>query len=317
MTFWNRLLSQKDNDNKGNLTDLNEIGVMITNELEDINFHVEKMMKARSADTQFLHLYSEFLKEITNDKEKAKIYRSEINKIEIPDIYNDNDVNLDFNRMNDICQYIIASSEPENFLSISEISSGLCAMLGYMKSELLGQNLNIVLPEIYKNDHDKNLKSKIEDHRQNLSENIEDPNKTKSKNDNIEIKIFAKTKARYIIPLYHKINLAPSNEHDKLYFIARFRSDNDNYLAKEVFIITNKSFIIQQFTVNLFSILEIDKEIITIGITELAKIISEYTSNYSFESELDSKGNFSEEFLQKYSTPVEFEWRIFNEDCKY
>ena len=55
---------------------------------------------------------------------------------------------------------MIISGKEENFSIITKISLGLCHLLGYSDQELIGQNLNYLLPDCIHKTHEEMLKKK-------------------------------------------------------------------------------------------------------------------------------------------------------------
>jgi len=310
------LLSQKEHDKKRNLTDLCDIGIKINSEIKEIKFHVDKMMIIRSSDQEVNIIYKEFLKEILNDKDKSKTFNNLINLIDDRDKSSDIDLlNMDLNKLTDCCQYIIASAEEESLGTIMNSSYGICTILGYKKTEMLGQNLSVLIPEIYQKNHYALLIKKIEEYKLSISDSNWLKNKYKTNNTE-EKRIFAKTKSRYIIPLYHKIWLLPSNDQNQNCFISKFMQQHENYHTFSCYLLTDMNLIIQHYTANLLSMLEVEKDIIVNGETDLAFLISKYTGEYEIQNDKNNYTELSEEVIAKYASPVLCNWKVFNIDSK-
>jgi hypothetical protein len=110
--FWSLLISPNKN-NQEDLTKLNEYGSKINTIVEDITLNFEKMQKLKHNDQEALRLYTEFLSEILNEKEKSSTLKNRLNEIEGTKLKTDDMDNIDMNNFhtNDENQYIILSSD--------------------------------------------------------------------------------------------------------------------------------------------------------------------------------------------------------------
>ena len=57
----------------------------------------------------------------------------------------------------DLLKYLILSSKKNNIANIIDCSYNLCHVFGYKKSEIIGKNINILIPELFHRTHDKLL----------------------------------------------------------------------------------------------------------------------------------------------------------------
>ncbi len=161
------------------------------------------MQKIKSNDQEAIKIYSDFLSDILNDKDKAAVFRSRLNEMEgNKSSYDElNFLNVDLNILSqsDEYQYIIISGQPEKIGLITNISLGVCTLFGYTKSELIGKNIEYLMPEMYQKHHKNILLNRINDYRKNtmtaqqLAKNYKPVFK--------EIFSFGKNKSRYLIPL--------------------------------------------------------------------------------------------------------------------
>ena len=99
--------------------------------------------------------------------------------------------NIDIKNLNknDCYIYIIVSTKPENFGSILNASLSISEIFGYKKNDLINQNLNIIIPDIFHKEHIKLLNKKLNQFQK------EDYNDEKNKKKKIrEINTFGLTK---------------------------------------------------------------------------------------------------------------------------
>jgi hypothetical protein len=108
--FWALLINPIQDD----LTKLNDHGSKINVINEEISNHFQQMQKLRHNDQEAIRLYTEFLNDVLNDKEKSQDYYNRLIEIEgNKHSYVDNLMNFDFNNLSnsDEYQYIFISTE--------------------------------------------------------------------------------------------------------------------------------------------------------------------------------------------------------------
>lgn len=251
------------------------------------------MQKIKHNDQEVIKIYSDFLADILNDKEKAALYRSRLNDIEgSKSSYDEaNLINIDLNVLSqsDEYQYIIISAQPEKLGIITNISLGVCTLFGFSKSELIGKNVEFLMPEVYQKYHRNILLSKINDYRKNtmtaeqLAKNFKPVFK--------EIFSFGKNKSRYLVPLSIKVAFVPNEEKNDSNFVAKIFSDNFNsvgQMTQSCCVLVNNNFIIQNFTANSVSMLGLNSSSINNGTMEILKFIKEFQEEYA-RREFDDK----------------------------
>lgn len=252
------------------------------------------MQKIKHNDQEVIKIYSDFLADILNDKEKAALFRSRLNEMEgNKSAYDEaNLVNIDINILtqSDEYQFIIISAQPEKLGIITNISLGVCTLFGYSKSELIGKNVEYLMPEVYQKHHKNILLSKINDYRKNtmtahqLAKNFKPVFK--------EIFSFGKNKSRYLVPINIKVAFVPNEEKNDSNFVGKLVSDNFNsgvgQLSQSCCVLVNNNFIIQNFTANSVSLLGLNSNTINNGNMEILKFIKEFQEEYA-RIELDDK----------------------------
>jgi len=286
LDFWSLLLNPNQ-DNQEDLSKLNDYGSKINTVVEEINIHFEKMQKIKHNDQEALKIYSDFLSDILNDKEKASIFRSRLNEMEgnratFDDI---NLLNVDLNALSqsDEYQYIIISAQPEKLGMITNISLGVCTLFGYTKSELIGKNIEYLMPEMYQKHHKSILLSKINDHRKNTM-SIQQLAKS-YKPIFKEFFSFGKNKSRYLIPINFQVAYIPNEERNDSSFVAKLAIETFSLgvgqLTQTACVLVNQNFIIQNFTANSVSLLGLNSNSINNGTMEILKFLKEFQEEYS------------------------------------
>jgi len=240
------------------------------------------MQKIKSNDQEAIKIYSDFLSDILNDKDKAAVFRSRLNEMEgNKSSYDElNFLNVDLNILSqsDEYQYIIISGQPEKIGLITNISLGVCTLFGYTKSELIGKNIEYLMPEMYQKHHKNILLNRINDYRKNtmtaqqLAKNYKPVFK--------EIFSFGKNKSRYLIPLNLKVAFIPNEERSDNCFIAKLGLETFNIglsqLTQTCCVLVNQNFIIQNFTANTVSMLGLNSTSINNGSMDILKFIKEF-----------------------------------------
>ena len=308
--FWNLLISPNKN-NQEDLTKLNEYGSKINVIVEDINSNFEKMQKLKHNDLESLRLYSEFLSEILNEKEKSSTLKNKSDEIEGTKFKSDDMENINTNNFNtsDENQYIILSSDKvylllikEKFALINKITLGVCMIFGYSKAELLGKHIDILMPEPYHNSHNEILTNKLKDYIKMITYSKKGrTHKIQPK----EVFAFGKNKSRYLVPLNFKFSLLPVHDQNSALFIAKIQNEqisNNLDAPKICYLITSHKLVITHISTNAINMLGITQNLITSSTVEIHKIIPEL-SDENLKEAIFEEGQNNEEYskyLNKY-----------------
>ena len=312
--FWNLLMTEGSEAEK--LLKLNNLGTKITKKVEEIELIFQKLQKMNAVDYEVLFYYSEFLKHVTNKGELADKYKSQYEKIlqTTTDVDKEDTflsiINTKDTNNSDEYQFVIVSSNPGSFGVIKNISLGLCILLGYTRDELIGKNINMIIPETLHNAHNQILQNKL---------NIFKHSDLNTTSDNSEmptfktIKTFAVNKSKYLI----EISLLVGIFHSELYgsaFIARtcddFGLETSQASSKTCYILTNHNFAIQTFTSTAVALLGLNTNVMNRGI-DITKLIKQYYEEF-FKEVMEHRGSNSTTTRQsilrsiaekKYSSP--------------
>ena len=305
INFWSTLLLSVKNGEEL-LKGLYENATKILNLSTKIERIFNKLQKIKNNDLNVLKIYSDYLNFIQNDMKTANEYYDIL--IENED-YKNNLQNLDITKVNinllnknDEYQYIIVNAKGSNFGNIYNISLGSCEIFGYNKYELVGKNLNILIPDIYQKDHDKILVDRLLNYRKDDvdEDNINkkgDDEKTKKNNftklkqtynKNIkELMVFGINKSKYLIEIYLK-NTVLETEDNNIFFIAAINKEYVYYNTKTMkdinqycCVLTDTKLVIRNFTPNSVTFLGIDSTFINAGI-EISFFIRQFYEEMIF-----------------------------------
>ena len=133
---------------------LNDIGEKLNDLTKMIHDDFDKLYNVKSNDLNILNLYSLFLKDVLNCKNKYNNLKhifsdlSNFDKVQDKEIdYSNFDIQI-LNKTDDY-KYIIVSAEEEDLGDILNISLNACQIFGYNKNEIVGKKSYIIMPEIY------------------------------------------------------------------------------------------------------------------------------------------------------------------------
>lgn len=253
------------------------------------------MHKLKPNDEEVLGLYSDFIFYILNDKEKSKIYKCQLQDEENSNKKQDYDLNLlnlDLNALNstDEVQYIIISGQLENLGAISNISLGVCNLFGYSRNEIIGKNVELIMPEFYHKSHKDFLVNKIYEYRKSLFNLLE--SKKNIQQNFKDILAFGRNKSRYLIPFKFKVVYIPNDEENNSLFLAKISPETFQLgLSKQTqicFVMVNLNFIIQNFTSNSVTTLGLNSNNINNVSMDILKYIKEFQDEFS-KFDLDDK----------------------------
>jgi len=286
--FWSSLYSSHLQGTE-DFKKLNDIGAELNQLIENIDKIFEKLLEIKNNDLVTIQLYESYVKNILNDKEKyEKYYNMSMNLITDNKVDNKeiDFTNFDLKTMGDSDEfkYLIVSANDENKGNIINMSLNSCSIFGYHRYEIIGKNMNILIPELYHHVHNKLFNEVTEKNRTILFENLS--KKIIYKPEFYEFAAFGRNKSKYLIPLDFKVFLVQTEESDLVYVVEFIRKnniytdlveENENDKSQLFCILTDNNFIIQTFTSNCVEYLGLNSKIINSNydITNFIKQIKE------------------------------------------
>ena len=264
-------------------------------------------------------MYKELTKINPNDKELNQLYTSyQINILNNIDFVNKNNDKIDDTKdIDDSNQKvkenktIIISANPENFGIITNISLSACSLFGFVKEEMVGQNLNLIIPEIFQKPHTKILKARANViNQENIFGGKDDKQLMK------EISQFAVNKARYIIPFSAKI-YSIQGERGELNFLASINQGGNTISSSTCYVLTNEQFLIQNFSANGINLLNLHSNMLN-GTCEILKYIKQFQEELIARSIEVEKENIKISRLdlkkgilyKKFNKPIVINWTL-------
>ena len=295
---------------------LNNIGERINSLIDLIEENFNKLYRVKNDDIKVLNLYIGFLKNVLNNKNKYNEYKNIITSLSNVDKIQDKEIdysNFDLKTLNnsDEYKYIIISAEEENLGIILNLSLNICQIFGYNKNELIGKNINILIPEIFHKQFEVFLIQTTNNIKTKFYETLS--YKKEYYPEFIELFIHGRSKSKYLVPLYIKFYFAQTEESEHIYIIHLILEDcftinktknnfslnrlNTINTTKEVrsynycCVLTDYYFNIQSFTPNCQELLGLNSDTLNANIDitkfieqfkeELDKMILEESNEYS------------------------------------
>ena len=260
ISFWSKLYFYHQNTNE-DLSTLNDVGYEIEKTRNEINEEFEELQHIKPNNIQVLRYYADFLNEVLSDKENGSKYLMKIKEIrqETKNNLESHLAEIDLKSISsDEFQFILISSKQQDFGTIIDVSLGVCSNSGYLKNELIGKNLNVLLPEMLRSAHHQLIKTKIEEYKQ--KEIDEKGNNKHTFKTHVS---YLLTKAKFIIPVV----ISPvilTNESNTQLFIARVSHPERKSLNMEMelnsscYVLTNLNYIIQNYSIEALRLLALN-----------------------------------------------------------
>ena len=272
LNFWTSLLNSKNHFE--NIEHLNNTGKEIKDLIEKIEDYFNKINNFRN-DRKIIKLYSNFLKNVLLDKRSYEKYNTTINNINIENKnFNNEDDYANYNihklKESDESQWILVSASDKNNGKILNISLGICPIIGYKKREIIGNNINILIPNIFHKPHEHMLHKLFYDTKYKFYESLS--KRIEYKPDYISKMVYCKNKSKFLVPFPFNAFFIQNEEGEHMFVM--------NVLKKQCFpntkinndeelwccVLTDKNFIIQTFTPNAYDVLGLNSTDIDSGL---------------------------------------------------
>ena len=243
---------------------LKEIDALWENEL--------KLKKIEPENEIIIRLYSRFLKDILWNRKKSEEINQKLNsenQINLDDKLLKNKENIDVSNIDlelENPNYIIYSTSNEKGeCSITQCTNSIANLLGYMKSEVIGKRIEVLMPEIFKAGHADMLSKKVKKLEKNKSDR--DLYFQKEKKNYF---IIPNNKMGYLIPLNVNLSLNEDTDFSNNFIIKAKIEPKDAKSVYAYYILTKSD----------FSICGISSSSINLGLTN--DIINKYIININY-----------------------------------
>ena len=287
---------------KNNFQKLNNIGQNIIYFKKEIEEIYNEVINSKVNNIEIINLYCEYIEKIIEDEEAYKkcqetkniIYSNDI-KIDENDFSN---YNINISKENNNCAYLIVSAELKDLGIIKDCSMNICNIFGYQKQELIGNNINILLPEIIRQKHNLILQEQTQKFCDHISnDKIYSP-------EILNKQIYGLSKSKYLIPI--KINVFfIKTEKNELIYIININKDKISIINKnnndECCILTDDNLYIQSFTPNCTNHLKLNYKNINSNydiLLNIKEFYNEYSTNLNTYNLFKSSKIHNEENLK-------------------
>ena len=287
--FWNLLFNCKQHkDTKL----LEKLGNTINLQVKEIHEQFKLLFSKKLKYTKIILLYIYFLRDVLNEYEMSNqiLKEAEIQENQdeqINEIIGGNSKVYDLNEIESSSnlQFIISSGIKEHSVGIiQKISHDFSKKLGYSSEQLIGKSINIFLPDFLKKSHEKVLQNKFKNYK--FKDEFKSPKKLKGL-------FYMKSHSMYLIPVYMETYLIFDEDYTP-YSFTRLENDKEvvfhQYLSKTCHVATDNNFMIQNFTTNAITMLNlINKDLNgTVDITNYIIELKEHIKNFYYNKETEN-----------------------------
>ena len=298
--FWGILAANLTN--KLNLTKLFIIGNKLNKFLNEINSLWENDLKNKKIDLEnqsIAQLYVFFLREILRNKKRSEEITKKINEEQHYESRKIDDDKFDINNLDillenqDYVMYCRTNEKGE--CNIIQTSNSIVHLLGFLKQDLIGNNIETLMPSIYVKDHAKMLSNRLKQfHNKVISH--KDNYRTQDKK---QIFLLPKTKIGYLIPLNSRFSIYNDDDFSNTYIIkAKFES-KDTKSVYAFYVLTKDDFTVDS----------ISSSAINLGLS--MDLLKKYVINMNVlvrsENNLDSIA-LNEKFTEYEEEPKKVTW---------
>ena len=302
--FWLALFSNNC-EGKEEFKTLNDIGSKIFKLLNPIEESFNLIYCIKNDDIEILKLYSGYLKNILNDENKFEEYHHILSNIsndytfETREIdYASFDITNLHKEKKEVEYFIIGASDKDSderkFLNMS---IGLSTIIGFQKYEIIGKDINILIPRIFHKVHNSMLMELTSKIKVNLYQTLS--NDLKYIPEIITQTVYCKTKSNFLKQLEFKSYLVQTEEGEHIYVVEIVRSSsfptswNETGEDPPSCVLTDKDFIIQTFTADCCNNLGFNSNVINSNfeITSCILQFSDDVSNHLKENSNHKGGN--------------------------
>jgi len=288
--------------NNLNSLKLYKLGQKLNLYLKEINHLWEDNLKNKKIDSENENnavLYSKFLREVIWDQKKSEIIQKKISEEHNADGFrklNDAATQPDnFENLLDNQDFIIfVNSNEKGKCNIMQYSNSLINLIGYQKQEIINKPLEILMPSIFVDGHDKVVEEYIKVmHLQKKPENESNYGNEKKKTF-----ILIKNKIGYLVPFNSKYSIFNNNDFSNSFLIKSNLEPADAKSIYAYYILAKPD----------FSIESISSSSIHLGLT--LDLLKKYIIklNILVRTNKDKKLNLFENYNEYLEEPKKVTW---------
>ena len=221
------------------------------------------MIKTKTNNSNIFKLYSTFIQDVLKDEEKYQKYQNSKSLIYTESFENEvkkySNFNMDILKLNENKAFVLISARTNDLGIILDCSLRLSTIFGYTKEELIGKNINILIPDLFQSKHSEILRNKTKIFNIDLYD--QQFQKKEYNPSFIETEFHGALKSKFIISIKGKIYYIKTEDNLNAFVVEikkeiPYMNDFVNNKGKKdnietrCSILTNKDFIIHEFTPN-------------------------------------------------------------------
>ena len=261
--FWSLIYGTKF-QHSDNFKKLFKIGSKIMELNQKIEETYNLLIQTKTNNIDIYKLYNEYVQNILKDEEKNDNFEKIKDMIFSKSVENEEKIysnfDLDFLKENGDNRYLLISGSKKDLGTILECSSSAAIVFGYVKEEIIGKHVNILIPEIFHQKHNAVLSKQSSQNNLRLFDDLY--TKREYNPTFIQGYFFGVFKSKFIKSLKLKVYFVKTEE-NILTFVVEILEDipylsniienriipNSN-LDNRCCVLTNENFLIHTFTVN-------------------------------------------------------------------
>ena len=233
--------------NNLNTFKLYNLGQKLNLYLKEITNLWDNELKSKKIDSEnqgIIQLYSRFLKEILWNKKKSEEITKKLNDEhqhhhENKKRVDDNIQGNNFEAGLENPDYILyATSNEKGECNIGQCTNSIVNLLGYMKSEIIGKKIEVLMPKIFIDGHARMLSDTIK--KMHLRHNSN--RNSYRENDKKNVFLVCKTKMGYLIPLTSKFTIYEDSDFSNSFIIKSQMEAKDTKSVYAYYILTKNDF---------------------------------------------------------------------------
>ena len=217
LEFWRELL-----ENNPGIYKLQSLGSMITHSVEEIGERYKKLNDINPNHIKMLQSYGHFLKNIVNDDVEGQRVLEKADYVVKSSVVNkqfiEND-RLKYGENSNTC-IITVSGNQNKMGTIKNLNNEITRILGFSKADLIGQNVNRIIPKYLAEIHDSLMRSYFET--------------SESRVLGMERLVFPLTKKGYVVPCTLMIKILPDLTNGVRLVGFLNEVENENHFTKNV-----------------------------------------------------------------------------------
>ena len=247
--FWGILAANLTNNL--NLNKLFVLGNKLNKFLNEINSLWENHLKNKKIDLEnqsIAQLYAYFLREILRNKKRSEEITKKLNEEQHYESRKIDDEKFDINNLDILLEnqdyMIYCRTNEKGECSIIQCSNSIIHLLGFAKQNLIGKNIEVLMPSIYLEEHSKMLSNRLKLMHAQIASHKENYRTSDKK----QVFLLPKTKVGYLIPINARFTIYNDDDFSNTYIIKTKFEAKDTKLIYAFYILTKDDFTVDSIS---------------------------------------------------------------------